>query len=100
MSEPGYPGESLLSSDKRNRHPNWTDAEIIRFLDLLQEEPTMRDLVAQRNKQVYNYKEGRKVRCCVVIIVSVYAWNYIRLRQKKPIGSLFIISYYLLEAPL
>ena len=55
MSEPGYPGESLLSSDKRNRHPNWTDAEIIRFLDLLQEEPTMRDLVAQRNKQVLGY---------------------------------------------
>ena len=48
-----YPGDALIGvSDKRNRHPNWTDAEIIRFLDLLQEDATMRDLRAQRNKQV------------------------------------------------
>jgi hypothetical protein len=40
--------------DKRNRNPNWTDGEIIRFLEILQEEPTMRDLMAQRNKQVQN----------------------------------------------
>jgi len=38
--------------DKRNRNPNWTDAEIMRFLNILQEEGTMRDLMAQRNKQV------------------------------------------------
>lgn len=39
-------------TDKRNRNPNWTDGEIIRFLEILQEEDTLRDLMAQRNKQV------------------------------------------------
>ena len=41
-------------SDKRNRNPNWTDGEIIRFLEMLQDEDTLRDLMAQRNKQVKN----------------------------------------------
>lgn len=40
------------TTDKRNRNPNWTDAEIIRFLEILQEEDTLKDLMAQRNKQV------------------------------------------------
>ena len=35
------------------RNPNWTDNEIVRFLEILQEEDTLRDLMAQRNKQVY-----------------------------------------------
>ncbi len=39
-------------NDKRNRNPNWTDHEIVRFLEILQEEDTMKDLMAQRNKQV------------------------------------------------
>ena len=39
-------------TDKRNRNPNWTDHEIIRFLDILQEEKVLKDLMAQRNKQV------------------------------------------------
>ena len=41
-------------SDKRNRNPNWTDSEIIRFLTILMEEPVLNDLNAQRNKQVIN----------------------------------------------
>ncbi len=45
--------------DKRNRNPNWTDGEIIRFLEILQEEPVMRDLMAQRNKQVFCYVATR-----------------------------------------
>ena len=40
------------ASDKRNRNPNWTDAEITRFLMILMEEPVLNDLNAQRNKQV------------------------------------------------
>ena len=40
-------------SDKRNRNPNWTDHEIMRFLDILQEEKVLKDLMAQRNKQVW-----------------------------------------------
>ncbi len=39
-------------SDKRNRNPNWTDHEIMRFLEILQEDKVMKDLMAQRNKQV------------------------------------------------
>ena len=40
------------TSDKRNRNPNWTDSEIVRFLTILMEEPVLNDLNAQRNKQV------------------------------------------------
>merc|ERR1711963_885846 len=43
------------ASDKRNRNPNWTDAEITRFLMILMEEPVLNDLNAQRNKQVFCY---------------------------------------------
>jgi hypothetical protein len=39
-------------SDKRNRNPNWTDAEITLFLNILMEGPVLHDLHAQRNKQV------------------------------------------------
>ncbi|TRY75447.1 hypothetical protein TCAL_08366 [Tigriopus californicus] len=46
-------------TDKRNRNPNWTDGEIIRFLEILQEEDTLRDLMAQRNKQVFCYVAGK-----------------------------------------
>ena len=42
-------------ADKRNRNPNWTDHEIIRFLEILQEEKVLKDLLAQRNKQVCMY---------------------------------------------
>ena len=48
-------------ADKRNRNPNWTDHEIIRFLEILQEEKVLKDLLAQRNKQVRTsyFKKGR-----------------------------------------
>eukprot|EP00096_Caligus_rogercresseyi_P006482 TRINITY_DN2294_c0_g1_i1.p1 TRINITY_DN2294_c0_g1~~TRINITY_DN2294_c0_g1_i1.p1 ORF type:complete len:322 (-),score=131.11 TRINITY_DN2294_c0_g1_i1:158-1123(-) len=49
----------LTVSDKRCRNPNWTDHEIIRFLEILQEEDTMKDLMAQRNKQVFCYVAQR-----------------------------------------
>lgn len=42
----------IQGGDKRNRNPNWTDAEITRFLMILMEEPVLNDLNAQRNKQV------------------------------------------------
>ena len=49
---PVTPDLGLGFSDKRNRNPNWTDHEIMRFLDILQEEKVLKDLMAQRNKQV------------------------------------------------
>ena len=56
----GGGGSTYVSiGDKRNRNPNWTDGEIIRFLEILQEESVMRDLLAQRNKQVQ--KGGKSV---------------------------------------
>ena len=42
-------------NDKRNRNPNWTDHEIVRFLEILQEEKVMLDLAANKNKQVQPY---------------------------------------------
>ena len=50
---PVTPDLGLGFSDKRNRNPNWTDHEIMRFLDILQEEKVLKDLMAQRNKQVW-----------------------------------------------
>jgi len=44
---------SLTFQDKRNRNPNWTDHEIVRFLEMLQEDDTVKDLVANRNKKVF-----------------------------------------------
>lgn len=51
---PAYvpPDLGMGFQDKRNRNPNWTDHEIMRFLDILQEDKVMKDLMAQRNKQV------------------------------------------------
>merc|ERR1719167_1696047 len=45
----------LLSGfqDKRNRNPNWTDSEIVRFLEMLEEDQHVRDLVANKNKKVF-----------------------------------------------
>jgi len=42
----------LFYYDKKTRNPNWTDGEIVRFLELLQEEDVMRDLLEHSNKQV------------------------------------------------
>ncbi len=65
--------DSLVSlADKRNRNPNWTDGEIIRFLEILQETDVMRDLLAQRNKQVL-------YRCVALRSVSLYLVNSIGL---------------------
>ena len=55
---PGGPG-SYPITDKRNRNPNWTDGEIIRFLEILQEEDVLKDLMANRNKQVFCYVAQR-----------------------------------------
>ena len=46
------PDLGLGFTDKRNRNPNWTDHEIMRFLEILQEDKVLKDLMAQRNKQV------------------------------------------------
>ena len=40
------------SATKRNRNPNWTDGEIIRFLEILSEEEILIDLKANKIKQV------------------------------------------------
>lgn len=40
------------STGKRNRNPNWTDGEIIRFLEILSEEEILIDLKANKIKQV------------------------------------------------
>ena len=51
----GPPGSfvetGLGFQDKRNRNPNWTDHEINRFLEMLQEDDTVKDLIANRNKK-------------------------------------------------
>jgi len=39
--------------DKRNRNPNWTDPEIIRFLEMLEEDQHVADMVANKNKKVF-----------------------------------------------
>ena len=48
----GFVEAGMGFQDKRNRNPNWTDHEIVRFLEMLQEDDTVRDLVANRNKKV------------------------------------------------
>ena len=57
-------------SDKRNRNPNWTDHEIIRFLDILQEEKVLKDLMAQRNKQVSTILFSLDVSVCLKPLVG------------------------------
>ena len=47
----GFVEAGLGFQDKRNRNPNWTDHEINRFLEMLQEDDTVKDLVANRNKK-------------------------------------------------
>ena len=55
-------------SDKRNRNPNWTDHEIMRFLDILQEEKVLKDLMAQRNKQVWAIFKNKSLHCTLLRI--------------------------------
>ena len=42
----------LEFGDKKNRNANWTDHEVISFLEVLQEDEVLKDLSANRNKQV------------------------------------------------
>ena len=42
----------LEVGDKKNRNANWTDHEVISFLEILQEDEVLKDLSANRNKQV------------------------------------------------
>ena len=42
----------LEAGDKKNRNANWTDHEVISFLEILQEDEVLKDLSANRNKQV------------------------------------------------
>ena len=59
-------------NDKRNRNPNWTDHEIVRFLEILQEEDTMKDLMAQRNKQVFKRHSSVKLEAVTLLHISIY----------------------------
>lgn len=52
LYDPGQPPVYLSTTSKRNRNPNWTDGEIIRFLEILSEEEILIDLKANRIKQV------------------------------------------------
>lgn len=61
----GFVDAGLGFQDKRNRNPNWTDHEINRFLEMLQEDDTVKDLVANRNKKV-------------CISISIYSFCYKR----------------------
>jgi len=47
--------------DKRNRNPNWTDPEIIRFLEMLEEDNHVADMVANKNKKVFSEIAARLV---------------------------------------
>ena len=62
----------LNFTDKRNRNPTWTDHEIIRFLEILQEEKVMTDLAANKNKQVMHY---------TIIMVLIYYIKYLIIKQ-------------------
>ena len=64
--------------DKRNRNPNWTDHEIIRFLEILQEESVLKDLMAQRNKQVFLYVAHR-----MTAEGSEKTWDQCRIKLKN-----------------
>ena len=62
----GFVEAGLGFQDKRNRNPNWTDHEINRFLEMLQEDDTVKDLVANRNK-----KERIRVFCTNLNIYDI-----------------------------
>ena len=64
----GFVDAGLGFQDKRNRNPNWTDHEINRFLEMLQEDDTVKDLVANRNKKVS-------------ISISIYSFCYKRFNH-------------------
>ena len=79
----GFVEAGLGFQDKRNRNPNWTDHEINRFLEMLQEDDTIKDLVANRNKKasfysqrevcsVYHYKATR-----TIIYIYIYIYNLV-----------------------
>ena len=63
-------------TDKRNRNPNWTDQEIVRFLEILQEEKVMLDLAANKNKQVQPYYLLILVGGCYFIVFNVYKLSF------------------------
>jgi len=75
---PVTPDLGLGFSDKRNRNPNWTDHEIMRFLDILQEEKVLKDLMAQRNKQVFCYVAQR-----MTAEGSEKTWDQCRIKLKN-----------------
>jgi len=83
----GY--QNAISADKRTRNPNWTDGEISRFLEILLEEPVLRDLKEQRNKQVFCYvsrkmfSEGSEKswdQCKIKLKNLKSQWRYVRDR--------------------
>jgi len=83
----GY--QNAISADKRTRNPNWTDGEISRFLEILLEEPVLRDLKEQRNRQVFCYvsqkmfHEGSEKtwdQCKIKLKNLKSQWRYVRDR--------------------
>jgi len=65
-------------NDKRNRNPNWTDHEIVRFLEILQEEKVMLDLAANKNKQVFCYVAQK-----MALEGSEKNWDQCRIKLKN-----------------
>ena len=65
-------------TDKRNRNPNWTDQEIIRFLEILQDDQVIKDLAANRNKQVFCYVAQK-----LATEGSEKTWDQCRIKLKN-----------------
>jgi len=68
----------LEFGDKKNRNANWTDHEVIGFLEILQEDEVLKDLSANRNKQVFCYA-AQKLRT----EGSEKTWDQCRIKLKN-----------------
>lgn len=77
------------TSTKRLRNPNWTDDEIYRFLELLQEKEVLQHMKDNRTRDVFNYiscklsEDGREktaVQCKVKLKNLKFHWRSVAER--------------------
>ncbi|XP_023328222.1 solute carrier organic anion transporter family member 4A1 isoform X2 [Eurytemora carolleeae] len=78
MSSLLYQGQAVNHTDKRTRNPNWTDGEISRFLEILIEEPVLRDLKEQKNKRVFCYVSQK-----MYLEGSEKSWDQCKIKLKN-----------------